>query len=425
MNNILLNPWSNFWSFIKNPKDQKDTNQTTGNRFKQLFSILVLDVILVSIAAFLISVAEEAGFISTESHIMNELMYSSSKWYILFIGVVLAPVFEEIIFRLYLRKRYNPIQLISLVGGAVKPSAHNSLKLSIDKYWHKYYKGFFYFAALVFGVVNIFNYELSLSVLIFTPLLISPQFIAGLFMGYLRVRFGLLWGMLLHMLHNHLFVGLGLMFMQEPIQSFSVQNDRFQLTVEANGFNHSTSKINALNNDTVVYENVKFKRMMSKLLKVEEASINIKPERLRLQNINLKFFSISENIDYENLVINELKHKFNFNILKNTEIKDAWRVSIADKIKLYQHQSSSQYSSTTVNLTHLELEKVSLHQLAETLNSNYDEFIFNALEFEEDFDFVFDKKDFKSLKTALMEDYGLELEKTSKEIEQVIIDFED
>lgn len=425
MKNFFIDVWLDFLNFIKNPKDQKDPNQKTGFKFRHLFSILILDIITVTIIAFIIVYVEDMGLVSTESHQMNELFGTKSKWFILFLGVIIAPLFEELIFRLYLRKRYNPIRLVSFISGIVKPSSHEHIKAVVDRNWHKYYGSFFYVATLIFALIHITNYELTTIVLIFIPLLTAPQFLAGLFMGYLRVRFGLLWGMLLHFLHNLIFLGIPLLFLSEPIESFSVENENYKLKIEESGFNNSNAMMNSFNSDTIVYDNVKFKTMMAQLLETEEVLIDIQPENIRLENISFNFIALTEDLDAKDLILSEIQKSFEFKVLKNMEIQESWAIAIEDKNQLYQHISDSlDKNMIRIRMNSIELEKVNLLQLSKTLNSNFDEFIFTDLDLKDQFKFDLQKKDFETLKQELISNYGLQLERTSKEIEKITIEFE-
>jgi membrane protease YdiL (CAAX protease family) len=426
MKNFFINVWLDAWNFIKNPKDQKDPNQQLGFKFKQLFSILVIDIIAIAVIAFIIVYVEEMGFVSTESHKMNDLFDTKSKWLILFLGVIFVPFLEEIIFRLYLRKRYNPIRLISFISGIVKPLSKEYAEAVVDRNWHKYYRIFFYVATLIFAVIHITNYELTVTVLVFIPLLTAPQFITGLFIGYLRVRFGLIWGILLHFLHNLIFLGTSLLYLSQPVQSFYVENQNYKLKIEESGFNNSNSKMNSFSGDTIIYENVKFKTMMAQLLETEEVLIDIQPETIRLENISFNFIALTADQDAKLIILNEIQTEFDFKLLKNMETQESWALKIADKNKLYQHLSDSlDTNSIITKVNNIKLEKVKLLHLAKTLNSNFDEYIVSDLNLGDQFKFNLQKKDFETLEQELNTKYGLQLEKTSREVEKITIQFKE
>lgn len=64
--------------------------------------------------------------------------------------------------------------------------------------WRKYLGLIFYLTALIFALYHITNYHPSSRQLAFAPLIVLPQFSAGLFFGFTRVRYGLPWSMLMH-----------------------------------------------------------------------------------------------------------------------------------------------------------------------------------------------------------------------------------
>jgi membrane protease YdiL (CAAX protease family) len=70
-----------------------------------------------------------------------------------------------------------------------------------------YFKYAFYMSVLLFGVVHIFNFQGDAQLYFFAPLLIAPQLIAGIFLGYIRVKLGLKWSILLHASYNTILIG--------------------------------------------------------------------------------------------------------------------------------------------------------------------------------------------------------------------------
>ncbi|WP_121965873.1 CPBP family glutamic-type intramembrane protease [Myroides sp. N17-2] len=148
--------------------------------------------------------------------------------FVLFV-TIFGPLFEEITFRLPLR--YKPSYLIIsfvfiafyIVGSISKISDSVTIGLTIlftvlflllnyfisqkgDKsqsFYIKYYPYIFYGLAVVFGYVHIANFEeVNTRILLLSPLIVLPQLITGLGMGYVRVRLGFWYGVFFHILHN-------------------------------------------------------------------------------------------------------------------------------------------------------------------------------------------------------------------------------
>ncbi len=197
--------WYKLFAFLKSPKDEKDPIQTQKYRFKALLSILVLDIIIAIILIQLIFLVETLGLVDLGSHKSMDLM-EENPYLALFFGIIIAPIFEEIIFRTYIVERYSPIKIIAFFVGITGTHNRNNTYHRLKKYWEKYYKVVIYFSALLFAYIHITNYDINTDIWLFSPLLVSPQFVIGLFLAYIRVKFGLVWAILFHALHNIVFM---------------------------------------------------------------------------------------------------------------------------------------------------------------------------------------------------------------------------
>lgn len=104
--------------------------------------------------------------------------------YLFGMAVILAPLMEETIFR-------GPLIF---------------LKESL------YFKPIFYVITLLFGFYHILNFELTPTTLWVSPLLVAPQISVGIFLGFVRVRFNLLWAIFFHALYNFILMTPLLLF---------------------------------------------------------------------------------------------------------------------------------------------------------------------------------------------------------------------
>lgn len=117
------------------------------------------------------------------THITDSLFDDSNGIKILFFAAILAPLIEELIFR----------------GPLVYFSQPRAFKIA------------FYVIGVIFAYVHIFNFEITTNVILFSPLLVAPQFFIGLIFGFIRIRFGLIWSILLHSIYNGILVSLFLL----------------------------------------------------------------------------------------------------------------------------------------------------------------------------------------------------------------------
>ena len=156
-----------------------------------------------------------------------------SKSEILIFGILVAPFIEELIFRWPLV--YNEKHLKLFLFGVSflmliplwqlgLPCLILSIFLSV-KDWDqftrinpkelhaKYAKQIFWLSVIVFGLFHMSNYNYETIPIYLFPFMVIPQLIGGLSLGIIRVRFGLRYAIVNHMLWN-LLVFMPLLFME-------------------------------------------------------------------------------------------------------------------------------------------------------------------------------------------------------------------
>ena len=69
----------------------------------------------------------------------------------------------------------------------------------------------FYLISIAFGLIHILNFEPSLNIYLLAPILVAPQIVIGINLGYLRIRFGLIWSILFHAFHNGILLSIALL----------------------------------------------------------------------------------------------------------------------------------------------------------------------------------------------------------------------
>ncbi|WP_394748691.1 CPBP family intramembrane glutamic endopeptidase [Spongiimicrobium salis] len=164
----------NVWKFIKNPVYKTYKDATPAYKARIFFSLLSLNLFfgigIVVLNEGLITLLE----LDMGDHASESLMDSYSPLIIFFLIVIAAPLLEELFFR-------GPLIFFK---------------------HHPHFRFYFYASAILFGFVHFFNFEFSLPALLMAPLLVAPQLIMGFFLGYIRVKLGLRWSILLHASHN-------------------------------------------------------------------------------------------------------------------------------------------------------------------------------------------------------------------------------
>jgi len=115
-------------------------------------------------------------------------------------------------FRFILRFRSNFLILWSIhIGVALQLGQKRSLLKTARKVWDKFYDWVFYLMTMAFGLMHIMNFEPSLNIYLLAPILVAPQILIGINLGYLRVRFGLIWSILFHAFYNGVLMSIALL----------------------------------------------------------------------------------------------------------------------------------------------------------------------------------------------------------------------
>ena len=203
---------------------------STFKAAKSILRLYSLHLLLLLVVLALINQIPSAQ----ESNNLLDILEGTSVWYLPMMAVVVAPLLEECLFRLPLRafavNLLLPASLILFGGTAIEAYGVLSTvgwraiasapvvicaivafinvyfglkrtKLSgLQAFYNKYSRIVFYSVALLFGAIHIFNYDAN--VWLFLPVLVLPQVIIGLLFGFVRLRYGFNWALLLHAFHN-------------------------------------------------------------------------------------------------------------------------------------------------------------------------------------------------------------------------------
>lgn len=166
------------WEFLKAPvyKEEKYTAKEKTRVFLKLTFITV--GFSLGLGILLQGITTLVGF-DFENHAVMEMFETYSAVMIFFLAIIAAPLIEELIFR-------APLALF-------KKST--------------FFRIAYYISVLLFGLIHIGNYPDIEGFYWLVPVLVAPQISAGIFLGFIRTKLGLLWSMLLHAVHNLILIG--------------------------------------------------------------------------------------------------------------------------------------------------------------------------------------------------------------------------
>ena len=154
-------------------------------------------------------------FVSTDSKLD---LHKKSITSAIFIAVVLAPVFEEIGFRLILRRNF-PIKYIFS-----------------QKLWDKIFPFLVYASSVIFGFVHLTNYTNDgFWFYVFSPIIIASQLIGGFVIVFIRVRYNFFYGMLYHSLWNASLI-FPLIFINNFSSSYQEKTEKYSIEISEKYF---------------------------------------------------------------------------------------------------------------------------------------------------------------------------------------------
>jgi len=214
MYQFILRTYQRFLNFLKRPDDRSFSRVNLSFKIRTLLSLLLLNVILVFVWMLLLPLFGEEGLENVNSEMMK-LPYGT----LILVGVVIIPFVEELIFRLPMKYSRNYLLqfLISLVALFAPAESKTTIYSNVRSFWKRHFWIFFYILSSVFAFMHIFNYVDFKHLLLWSPVLTMVQFITGLIIGYIRVRFGFLWGWYYHAFYNLLFFSLAFTSGEQPM----------------------------------------------------------------------------------------------------------------------------------------------------------------------------------------------------------------
>ncbi|WP_297761551.1 CPBP family intramembrane glutamic endopeptidase [uncultured Muriicola sp.] len=162
------------WRFVRKPSYVPYSNLHLKLKWRIFLNVLGWNFAFgIGLALFLNSLATFLN-IDIGDHKTEDFFENYSSITIFFLMVLIAPIVEELIFR-------GPLIFF-------KSSS--------------YFPWIYYFSCLLFGLVHLGNFDNANDLLWLTPVLVAPQIVMGFFLGFLRVRLGLRYAVLMHMSHN-------------------------------------------------------------------------------------------------------------------------------------------------------------------------------------------------------------------------------
>ena len=212
MSDVIVMTFHALWRFIKKPVELSEDKASLQLKIGTCGALFLIQIPPLLVLMALVGGLEQLGLWDEDMHSLQKIFQEMEPVLIFFFAVIMAPLFEEVMFRLILRFRSNFLILWSIhIGVALQLGQKRRLLKTARKVWDKFYDWVFYLMTMAFGLMHIMNFEPSLNIYLLAPILVAPQILIGINLGYLRVRFGLIWSILFHAFYNGVLMSIALL----------------------------------------------------------------------------------------------------------------------------------------------------------------------------------------------------------------------
>jgi len=381
-----------------------------------------------------LSVLKVAGLFNADSNKLNLMLKTMPFWTLIFVAVILAPFIEELIFRLYLRYKYNYMArffiFLSLIAGVKN---QDRFEVWASDFWNKRYLFIFYFSAILFGYVHLSNYPCSIPIIVLSPIIVAPQFVTGLFIGYLRVRHDLVTGYLMHALHNVIFLCIPLLLMASAPKRLIIETGDYTLKIEES-IRHPKGSTVDFHFDGVEIKNTSLKKVLINIIGKKELLLTTNNDSLLNRMINLTFRSKLKNNPKDRRyslngfereeVLSHLSRFCNFKEKNEHKLHEVWELHVVDSTLLARNRADS-IVPYNVNVTpeNVSATNSSTWILIKGLSQSSKRIMTDQTFTKKRYTFNVKVTDFDTIQNQLKTKYGLALKKFENNLEFTTIEF--
>ena len=230
----MFNSILNFYYFLVNKNQQEIQKSSIKYNIIVCFWLLVLFYTILIILSFIKTFLIEKGILTPLKYNNIDSPLSLSILQIILLSVIIDPIIEETIFRLWLKYKsiYLSLSIATLVVFIINIFTedrtyihsdlnHNLLVVSLfilfffttysitNKYkkkttlfFNKNIRILFYASAIIFGYGHMMKFEITPSIIYLSPLVFGSFILFGLITGYIRLRFGFIYSISFHIITN-------------------------------------------------------------------------------------------------------------------------------------------------------------------------------------------------------------------------------
>jgi membrane protease YdiL (CAAX protease family) len=415
MDGRFYTTWFSFVAFIKSPNDENDFDASISSKIKTLLCLFSFALVLVFLSTPIFSLLKFLNILDPGSNVLEDLLFDFSFIQLVFVIAIIGPIFEELIFRLPLRYKYNYLfRSIVFLISATRLIPEEKLKDMVQRYWKRIFKYLFYFLAILFGFIHVTNFERFKDLWAWMPFLTINQLFAGFVLGYIRIKFGLIWSITYHSFYNLLFFGIAFLSLN-TLSNYNFTGDSYSVSIKKVAKpTHSYTTDFKIIPGKIEFANYK----LSQVLQVLEA----RPEKYLLISkykgmyIDINFSSGVKTYSTDSakrIVIDHLQKAFSLKFKKQLKTKEVLVLFVSDSIK-NRMTFPSDISSN---------RKLCLKQIGRSLDYFYNDLFIAGSDTNHIYSIDLNRMlSFPDMQQYLLKNFGIEFRKMTKELEFTKVD---
>ncbi len=256
------------WSFAIHPRDYFET-LNLSQKFRRLLSLLLIAFAINFLATGLYELMHWlTGFKIEEDVIESILKQKELRILVFILAAFILPIAEEFIFRFFLKyDRFFPIALINSSKANKNVATYEELNQKSFNTWSRFFPYLVYSSTIIFALLHIGNFKLGRAFQLQDIILVVPHFLLGLLFVYTRVRYGIVWSILTHVIYNSTLLIYAVFTINaeqikianEPERIDTLKTDDYTLIVKDYPYEYSesinTEATYSVNYDTITMKN--------------------------------------------------------------------------------------------------------------------------------------------------------------------------
>lgn len=198
--NLVLDEIKKINAFIRKPVEFFSEPLSRTEKIRIFFVALLYKTLVIGLILALLYVIDKY-LLALRQPLLNMRL-----WTLLLYAVIIAPLLEELIFRLPLRYQQNWLWR----------KVEHLFRLEPGVFWTRNYRYILYTSVLLFGIIHLANYSnTEFFFFLIAPLVVGSQLFGGLILSYTRLKLGFWWSVAKHSLWNGLVILLSLAFFHD------------------------------------------------------------------------------------------------------------------------------------------------------------------------------------------------------------------